>query len=891
MRPFRSLSARLTVQFALLFAVAMLVVSAALWILIAGAASRQVEGQLQSSGAVYDRLWQQRAHELQNAAELLARDFGFRAAVASGDQATMQSALGNAAARLRVRSAFIVTADGKISSIDGTVPVREPAALWEPLDDGHLTGVAMLAGRPRQLVAAPIMAPTLIGWVVFAADLDGREMRGLERLSAIPLHAAVIANDHGRWAEASGSMSALDASATKLAEAHVGGSAAFEMDVGGRDSIALAKPLPTFADRDRAILLLAYPKGQALADARKLQLALGVMTLLGLILVAFATWRAAGRITQPLARLDEAAGRLASGEPVQVRVRGEDELARLANSFNEMVGRIAEREQRITQLAFNDTLTGLPNRTMFQQQLDHLFRASEGNGSLFALHCLDLDQFKAINDTLGHPAGDALLIETARRVQHAARGHFVARLGGDEFVVLQTVGDDRDAIDRLARDIIGEIVQPFALDGNEVVPSTSIGIAIAPQDGVDGGALLRSADLALYRAKEGGRGTYAFFEESLNERAQQRRQIETDLRLALERGEFELLYQPLFDLEQNRICSFEALLRWHHPERGLIPPSDFVPVAEDTGLIVPIGAWAVRDACARAATWPEHIRVAVNVSAVQFHRGTLHETILRALADSALAPNRLEIEITESIFLEGGDATLRLLHALRSLGVRIALDDFGTGYSSLSYLLRVPFDKIKVDQSFVRGASDPTSRNAALIRAMVGLASDLKMQTTAEGVETQEELMLVRSLGCSLVQGYYFAKPMPVEEARELAAKGSASRPDAHLPQREQRIRIIRAALLHHDGQVKGARLRNISTGGALVECREEMPLGAEIGLDFAAGGVIPGTVVWASGSQFGVQFKDKFNLKLLQPAKPTAKAASVMAPTYLRGDDSSQAK
>src|SRR5215210_6751293 len=265
-------------------------------------------------------------------------------------------------------------------------------------------------------------------------------MRGLESLSAIPLHAAVLAHSHGRWSEAAGSMSVLTHESAALADNHVGGSAAFQMRVGGAESIALAKPLPTFSSGDRAILLLAYPRAQALADARKLQLALGVMTLLGLILVALATWKAAGRITQPLARLDEAAGRLASGEHVQVRVRGSDELARLATSFNEMVGKIAEREQRITQLAFNDVLTGLPNRTMFQQQLDHLLRASHGNGSHFALHCLDLDQFKAINDTLGHPAGDALLVEAGRRVQHAARGHFVGRLGGDEFVVLQSVG-------------------------------------------------------------------------------------------------------------------------------------------------------------------------------------------------------------------------------------------------------------------------------------------------------------------------------------------------------------------------------------------------------------------------------------------------------------------
>jgi diguanylate cyclase (GGDEF)-like protein len=766
LRPFRSLSARLTVQFALLFAVTMLGVSAALSSFIAGSASREVEGQLQSSGAVYDRLWSGRSRELQNAAQLLARDFGFRAAVASGDQATMQSALGNAASRLRVRSALIVTADGHVSSIDPSIPTSETSALWGALDDGRLSGVAVLAGHPRQLVAAPIMAPTLIGWVVFAADLDAREMLGLERLSAIPLHAAVIAGDHGRWAEASGSMSALDAATAQLAQQRVGEDAAFQMSLAGTQSIALAKPLPTFSGRNRAILLLAYPKAQALADARKLQLALGIMTLLGLLLVGFGTWKAARRITEPLARLDEAADRLASGEHVQVRVRGDDELARLAASFNDMVGKIVERERRITQLAFNDTLTGLPNRTMFHQQLEHLFRASAGS-SLFALHCLDLDQFKVINDTLGHPAGDALLIEAAQRVQHAARGHFVARLGGDEFVVLQTVGEDRDAIDRLARDILGAMTQPLLLDGNEVVPSTSIGIAIAPQDGGDAGTLLRSADLALYRAKEAGRGTYAFFEKSLNERAQQRRQLETDLRLALERDEFELVYQPLFDLDQNRICSFEALIRWHHPTRGLVSPIEFVPVAEDTGLIVPIGAWVLREACSKAAGWPENIRIAVNVSAVQFHRGSLNETILRALAETGLAPGRLEVEITESIFLEGGEVTLRLLHALRALGVRIALDDFGTGYSSLSYLQSFPFDKLKIDRSFIQNLLTRDGASA-IVRAITELAHALNIETTAEGVEETAQLMELRAHGCSSVQGFLFAEPMAAADVERL---------------------------------------------------------------------------------------------------------------------------
>jgi len=394
---------------------------------------------------------------------------------------------------------------------------------------------------------------------------------------------------------------------------------------------------------------------------------------------------------------------------------------------------------------------------------------------MFALHCLDLDQFKVINDTLGHPAGDTLLIEAGKRVQHAARGHFVARLGGDEFVVLQTVGGDRNSIDKLGRRILEEMAHPLVIDGNEFAPSTSIGIAIATQDGGDGETLLRNADLALYRAKEAGRGTYAFFEESLNERAQQRRQLETDLRLAVERNEFELLYQPLFDLKDNRICSFEALIRWNHPTRGQISPADFIPIAEDTGLIVPIGAWVLREACRQAAGWPEHVRIAVNVSAVQFHRGNLNETILLALADSGLAPGRLEIEITESIFLEGGEATLRLLHSLRSLGIRVALDDFGTGYSSLSYLQSFPFDKLKIDRSFIQNLLTREGASA-IVHAITELASALGIETTAEGVEETAQLMELRAHGCSSVQGYLFAEPMTATDVDRLFTQQDGGR-------------------------------------------------------------------------------------------------------------------
>jgi EAL domain-containing protein (putative c-di-GMP-specific phosphodiesterase class I) len=281
---------------------------------------------------------------------------------------------------------------------------------------------------------------------------------------------------------------------------------------------------------------------------------------------------------------------------------------------------------------------------------------------------------------------------------------------------------------------------------------------------------LRNADLALYRAKEAGRGTYAFFEESLNQRAQQRHQTETDLRLAIDNNEFELFYQPQFDLEENRICSFEALIRWNHPKRGVISPADFVPIAEETGLIVPIGNWVIRRACAEAAHWPANVRVAVNVSPIQFHRGALHETILLALADTGLAPNRFEVEITESVFLEGGEATLRLLHSLRALGVRVALDDFGTGYSSLSYLQSFPFDKLKIDRTFIQNLLTRDGASA-IVRAITELAHALNMETTAEGVEETAQLMELRAHGCSSVQGFLFAEPMSAADVDRLFAE------------------------------------------------------------------------------------------------------------------------
>ncbi len=424
-------------------------------------------------------------------------------------------------------------------------------------------------------------------------------------------------------------------------------------------------------------------------------------------------------------------------------------------------------EARIAHMAHHDALTDLANRVLLRERMEEALKDLEPSKSL-AMICLDLDRFKAINDTLGHPIGDELLKAVAKRLRACTRDtDTIARLGGDEFAILQVSEDQpRDAI-RLAKRICQVISAPFQLQDHQVVVDTSVGISVAPADGDDSDQLLKNADLALYRAKSEGRGTYRLFETEMDERMKARRDLEIDLRRALANGEFELHYQPLVNLANNSISGFEALLRWHHPGRGTIPPREFIPIAEDIGVIVPLGEWVLRHACAEAATWPGDIKVAVNLSPVQFKSANLVQTVVSALANSGLAAHRLELEITESVLLHDNDMAIARLHQLRDLGVRISMDDFGTGYSSLSYLRSFPFDKIKIDRSFVSDLGNGDDA-LAIVRAVAGLASKLGIATTAEGVETEEQLERIRAEGCTEMQGYLFSPPRPARDITEM---------------------------------------------------------------------------------------------------------------------------
>jgi diguanylate cyclase (GGDEF)-like protein len=420
-------------------------------------------------------------------------------------------------------------------------------------------------------------------------------------------------------------------------------------------------------------------------------------------------------------------------------------------------------EAKLAHLAHYDALTGLANRALFSEQTEEALARLRQKSEHFSIVMLDLDRFKAVNDSLGHAIGDLLLQAVARRLHLLVRDcDSVARWGGDEFAVLRRLDKDQknDAIS-LANKILESITKPYDLDGRKVVIGTSIGITLAPHDGSDADALIRNADLALYKAKAEGRNRYRFFETSMEAEARERRELEDDMRKAISRNEFELHYQTIVDVGKRECCGAEALVRWRHPERGLISPDQFISLAEESGLIVPLGEWILRKACADAVGWPSNMTIAVNLSPAQFKHSRLLETLRSIISDSGLPPHRLELEITETVLIEKNEENLAILHELKSLGVSIVLDDFGIGYSSMRYLQIFPFDKIKIDKSFIQSMTTHAD-SAAIVCAIVGLGRNLDMKTTAEGVETAEQFALLRSAGCQLAQGFLFSHPVPI---------------------------------------------------------------------------------------------------------------------------------
>ena len=521
-------------------------------------------------------------------------------------------------------------------------------------------------------------------------------------------------------------------------------------------------------------------------------------------------------------------------------------------------------EQEITRLARFDSLTSLPNRAMMRQTLDEALRNAAIRQKGCALFLIDLDRFKNVNDTLGHPIGDALLRQVAERLKLVMGNHGqVGRLGGDEFKAVLPGTVETGLLESLAKTLIEQVSRPYMIEGHKVTIGASVGISIGDPGRACADALIRNADLALYAAKAAGRGIHCFYEQSMHSEATDRQALENDLRQAIDRDELSVVYQPIVRTAGEEVCGFEALVRWAHPARGPIGPDKFIPLAEECGMIERIGTFVLRTAIEEASHWPDHVRIAINLSPIQFNNPAIVATVASALADYKLRAERLELEITEGVFLADNDATDETFANLKALGVRLALDDFGTGYSSLGYLKKAPFDKIKIDQSFVRGAASLDSRNSAIIRAIVTLAESLKMDTTAEGVETHDDLQLIRSLGVNQVQGYIFGRPADAASARDMISKQTVEA-DGFACVREPRQSLMRRAITAIDGDRVEIRLRNISAMGALVECDLPVSPGTQLTLDIVGVGPVVGTVRWAQASRFGMQFEEVFDLKRL---------------------------
>jgi diguanylate cyclase (GGDEF)-like protein/PAS domain S-box-containing protein len=529
------------------------------------------------------------------------------------------------------------------------------------------------------------------------------------------------------------------------------------------------------------------------------------------------------------------------------------------------ISAIREAENRAKNLAHFDSLTGLANRAYFHDLLGGLVAKSVREHAPCSLFFIDLDRFKIVNDTLGHSVGDELLRTVAYRIDKVVGGRGQAgRLGGDEFVVVLPNISNADELGSTADRLIAELSAPYFIGPSQVLIGASVGIATSPHDGASADELLSHADLALYASKEGGRGTFRFYDATMRSSAETRRTLEMDLREALSRGELHVLYQPILDLHNQRLAGFEALLRWDHPVKGSVSPDQFVPIAEESALILQLGEWVLRTALAEASHWPEPLTIAINISPVQLQDTGFASVVMSALANSQIDAKRVELEITESVFLHETPATSQNLAQIQSLGVRLSLDDFGTGYSSLGYLRKATFNKIKIDRSFVQGIDVRNNNNEAIIKAVVALAKSYGIITTAEGAETAGEVQALHDLGCDQVQGFAFGHPMQCYEASLLCQEEEKSfKKLVHAP-REARLLMIKTIEITIQGRSFLAVLRNVSCGGAMIETEADLNLGDVVDLNLPSYGKARGTICWIDNRRAGISFDEDIQIREL---------------------------
>lgn len=757
---FKYLRTKLTLLYAALFGVTLILIAAAVFSAISGAAQRQVRGELTASGTVFDRVWSLRSEQLRQGAALLSRDFGFREAVATRDQATIVSAMENLRARMRVDLAFIVGVDGLVTAADTSRLAPRADDLTAALYASEApAGVFVLDGVPYQMIAAPVMSPDLIGWVVFAARLDQAEMSALERLAAIPLDASVAHRTRDGWVSSETTdrrdLARLGAFIETATAARI--TAPRTLQTSSGEAIALVKPLPSLTGREAVDLVLSYPLSRALGPYQPLLAVIAGASLLGLLLVIYGSWTLAKSVTRPISALDEGARRLQRGEDAHVPVDSHDEIGRLAESFNIMATEIRERERRITHLAHHDAETGLPNRLALEEALD-LLRAPGDDGLFVAV--LGIDRFAHVRGAIGYAPAAQVIQEVGERLAGLQPRGAVARLSTD-VLALAFEADSLGAAEALMLHMLDDLEQPLHIGGDAIDVALTVGLSPVAAGDAPGAAIER-ANIGFDQARAARRKIAAFDAETYGDPSSNLA-LMSGMLWAIRSGQIELHHQPKFDLRSRRVSAVEGLVRWRHPTRGLLRPDLFIPMAEETGHIRTLTDWVLKQAIedqALLARQGHEIEMSINISGRLLGDRDFADLVDR-LAPSAVG--QLCFEITETAVIDNPDLALELLDRFREAGVSISIDDFGTGLSSLAYLKQIRGQELKIDRSLIMDVTE-SQRDALIVRSTIDLAHSLGLKVTAEGVEKSEAFQLLAAMGCDAIQGYLIAKPQPLNE-------------------------------------------------------------------------------------------------------------------------------
>jgi EAL domain-containing protein (putative c-di-GMP-specific phosphodiesterase class I)/GGDEF domain-containing protein len=764
---FKSLRTRLSVLYAALFGAAMILVSLAVYGAISANAERAVRDELTATGAVFDQVWALRSGRLQDGAGLLARDFGFRSAVASRDQQTIVSALDNLKARLNVDIAFMVDIDGVPTG--GDTRLLGPAALRiaSSLDDSIAAGVLTLGNTSYQAIAAPILSPTLTGWVVFARRLDQREMTALEQLSAIPIQATVLhKGSDGRWITGADPRALINPGALgkvidQTLSAKTAHPSQLHLDERDGPAIAVIKRLPAIDGGAPAVLLLRYPLALAMAAYRPVLAWILVTGLLGIALVVTGSWFLARSVTAPIQSLTDAVRRLQAGERSQAIVQTQDEIGVLAEGFNEMAAEIADREARILHQARHDSETGLPNRHAYEQAVEAMVARRAPRYVVVAVS-IGIDRFEHVRGAIGYAPATALVGEIGRRAADLAPDGAMARLATSMLGLVFFAKSEAEALARLAY-VAGPLQAPFQVEGSALVDvHASIGLAILGVHADDAATLIERAGIAMAQARAGHQKIAAFDAAAYGDPAANL-SLMSEMLGAMASGAMDLFYQPKFDLRSRKIEAVEALVRWRHPVRGMLPPDLFIPMAEETGHIRALTDWVLARAIADQDLMLKAghaLAVSINIS------GRLlsdMEFADRALEAAASAKGPLCFEITETAVIDNPRAALEVIERFAEAGIAVSIDDYGSGLSSLAYLKQIRADELKIDKAFVL-AIDSTAKDALLVRSTIDLAHSLGMKVTAEGVETPAALQMLAVMGCDVAQGYLIARPVALNE-------------------------------------------------------------------------------------------------------------------------------